>query len=68
VTVSDTCGAADVITRSGCGRVVRAGSAKALEEAISWAARFTLREREHIREEALGVAKQLTIPDHPEAS
>jgi glycosyltransferase involved in cell wall biosynthesis len=61
VIVSDVCDAADVISRSGCGRVVRARSAKALEEAISWAARLTLHEREHLREKALGVAKQLIV-------
>jgi acetyltransferase-like isoleucine patch superfamily enzyme len=50
VVVSDACRAADLITKSGCGRVVRAGSATALEEAIFWAAGLTPHEWERTRE------------------
>jgi glycosyltransferase involved in cell wall biosynthesis len=61
VIVSDACGAADLITPSGCGKVVPAGNAEALAEAISWVVELTPQERESIRNKALEIANQLTV-------
>jgi glycosyltransferase involved in cell wall biosynthesis len=62
VITSNACGAADLVAQSGCGRVVEAGNAQALAEAMAWVVSLTPEEQEQIREKALGVARQLTIP------
>jgi hypothetical protein len=62
VVTSDACGAAILVERSECGRVVPAGDGQALSGAISWVADLTIHEREEIRDRALHAAQGLTIP------
>lgn len=62
VVTSDACGAADLITRSGCGKVIKAGDKEALAEAMAWVISLAPYQREVIREKALEVARCLTIP------
>ena len=62
VITSDACGAAGLIAQSGCGKVIRAGDKETLAEAIVWVAELADQERIIIREKALRVAREMTIP------
>lgn len=62
VVVSDACGAADLIARSACGKVIPADNLEALAEAISWVVESTPQERKAVHRKALEVANQLTVP------
>ena len=62
VIVSDACGAADLVTRSGCGKVIEANNVGELKAAMSWVIELAPQQRIRIREKAVDVARELTVP------
>ncbi len=60
--VSDACGAADLVKRSGSGRVVQAGSVTDLMEGMSWVLNLRATDKERMRDSGLEVARTLTVP------
>ncbi len=60
--VSDACGAADLVRRSGSGRVIRAGSVEELVAGMSWVLNLGSEEKARIRDRGLDVARALTVP------